>query len=222
MRSLYTARRNCEGVISMNEIFHRVSIRKYEDRPVEKEKILFECQGSSMGLSRLEKIDMVVSIDPVKYYTTPYKDKYSVGKALGIVNWAMRGKNKKMLLLTPGRIGTSSPELGVPTAFADISAFEVICEVEEKTVGYNPELSYGSHFFQDLVEAEILYTAVFSDAKTKAYHPEKLHAFPDITGEFLKEGEENPAEHVVKVYDSEGRGCYLYHDLSKERLLLRL
>ena len=40
MRSLYTARRNCEGVISMNEIFHRVSIRKYEDRPVEKEKIL--------------------------------------------------------------------------------------------------------------------------------------------------------------------------------------
>lgn len=73
-----------------------------------------------------------------------------------------------MLLMVPGRIGTSSPELGVPTTFADISEFEAICEIEEKKAGYNPELSYGSHIFQDLVEAEILYTAIFSNEKTLA------------------------------------------------------
>ena len=191
-----------------------------EDIP--EENIILENVGASMGRSRKLAIDRIVYVDPVAYYQMPYNRKAGIADFIRRVNWAYRDKEKKMILIAPGRIGTSSPELGVPTAFADISAFEVICEVEEKTVGYNPELSYGSHFFQDLVEAEILYTAVFSDAKTKAYHPEKLHAFPDITGEFLKEGEENPAEHVVKVFDSEGRGCYLYHDLSKERLLLRL
>ena len=71
-----------------------------------------------------------------------------------------------MMLIVPGRIGTSSPELGVPTTFADISEFEAVCEVEEKEAGYNPELSYGSHIFQDLVEAEILYTAIFNNEKT--------------------------------------------------------
>ncbi len=37
-----------------------------------------------------------------------------------------------MMLIVPGRIGTSSPELGVPTSFADIIEFEAVCEVEEK------------------------------------------------------------------------------------------
>ena len=79
-----------------------------------------------------------------------------------------------MMLMVPGRIGTSSPELGVPTAFSDISSFEVICEMAESRAGYNPELSYGSHIFQDLAEAQILYTAVFPGEKTLHFHSEKL------------------------------------------------
>ncbi len=55
-------------------------------------------------------------------------------------------------LLSPGRIGTSSPELGVPVAFGDISGFSEICEISDNQAGYMPELSYGSHMFQDLVE----------------------------------------------------------------------
>ena len=69
--------------------------------------------------------------------------------------------DKHMMLIVPGRGGTTSPELCVPTSFADISAYDIICETEESRDGYNPELSYGSHIFQDLVEAEILYTAIF-------------------------------------------------------------
>ena len=69
------------------------------------------------------------------------------------------------MLMTPGRIGTSSPELGVPVAFGDISNFSIICEVADNRVGYMPELSYGSHMFQDLVEAEIIYCAIWNDKK---------------------------------------------------------
>ena len=65
--------------------------------------------------------------------------------------------------------------------------------------GYNPELSYGSHIFQDLVEAEILYTAVFHSEKTLHFAPEKLKNCPDITGQF-DDGEE--LSEIVHVYAS--------------------
>ncbi len=184
---------------------------------VEEEKILFSCQGSSMGLSRLAKIDMVVSIDPVLYYNMPFKDKYRVGKALGAVNWSMRGKEKKMLLLTPGRIGTSSPELGVPALFSDISEFECICEIADSRAGYNPELSYGSHFFQDLVEAGILYNAIFENEKTLTFRPELLSGLPNLLLDFDPKAED--LIDIIRVYDVSGMEIRICNDMKKERIL---
>ena len=123
------------------------------------------------------------------------------------------------MLIVPGRIGTSSPELGVPAAFSDISGFEVICEVEETEAGYNPELSYGSHIFQDLVEAQILYTAVFAKSSTLRYAPEILEACPDIAPSLLGTDQ---AGDVIRAYDLSGAGCTLYYDLEKNHLLLRM
>ena len=82
--------------------------------------------------------------------------------------------------MTPGRIGTSSPELGVPVAFKDISNFSAVCEVSDNRAGYMPELSYGSHMFQDLIEAEITYGAIFNNAKTLEYHPDLFQNMPDL------------------------------------------
>lgn len=130
-----------------------------------------------------------------------------------------KGQNKHMLLIVPGRIGTSLPELGVPTTFADISEFEAICEIEEKNAGYNPELSYGSHIFQDLVEAEILYTAVFSNEKTLHFVPEKLAEYPDIVSQFTEDPE---LRQIVHVYDVSRGSCELCNDLQRERLMLYL
>ena len=178
-----------------------------------------------MGFSRKVKLDAVVYIDPIKYYNMPYKKKYEIKKALSDVNWYYKGKDKKLLLLTPGRICTSSPELGVPSAFADISEFNVIAEVSETKAGYIPELSYGSHIFQDLVEAGILYTAVFEGKNTKAYHPEMLFdgveskkISKDITKEITVQPEEN--EGILNVYDVSDNNIYLYYDLTEERLLI--
>ncbi|MBQ9155357.1 MAG: phosphoenolpyruvate synthase [Eubacterium sp.] len=183
------------------------------------DRIVLETTGSSMGLSRHIPVDRIVYVDPVAYYSMPYADKPKTVDLIRKVNWHYRGQGRHMVLIVPGRIGTSSPELGVPAAFADISEFEVICEVEDKTVGYNPELSYGSHIFQDLVEAEILYTAVFSGSKTKVFDLDRLKDFPDITDEFMEEGSDLP-EGIVHVFSTEGTGCQLYHDLEKERLVM--
>jgi hypothetical protein len=182
-------------------------------------RVLLETKGTSMGLSRDVPLDIIVYVDPVRYYEMPYSDKPSVAKMIGRINWHYRYLNTHMMLFVPGRIGTSSPELGVPVSFSDISAFEAICEIEEKKAGYNPELSYGSHIFQDLVEADILYTAAFDNEKTVHFSPEKLEKGRDISSDFDEDG---LLFDIVKVVDMSGQKCNLYHDLKGERLLITM
>ena len=157
-------------------------------------------------------------MDPIRYYHLPYADKPDIAALIGQINWKYRDQGKHMLLMAPGRIGTSSPELGVPTAFSDISSFEAVCEMAESKAGYNPELSYGSHIFQDLVEAHILYTAVFSDKKTIAFHPELLKQAENIISS-VPQGAK--WKDVVWLADVSGRNCVLYHDLANDHFLLR-
>ncbi len=180
---------------------------------------ILESTGASMGLSRCVDLDLIVYVDPVAYYELPYVKKPTIAKQIGAINWKYRNQGKHMMLMVPGRIGTSSPELGVPTSFSDISEFEAVCEMEEKKAGYNPELSYGSHIFQDLVEAEILYTAVFENNKTLCFRPEKLKGAPELEeADILSKDTED----IIFVFDVSKTGCRLYYDLESEHLVLIL
>ncbi len=140
----------------------------------------FDIRDSSMGSSGKRKIDVVVQIDPVLYYEYPYHQKYDVAMAIEKINQYYKGSGKNLLLMAPGRIGTSSPELGVPVTFRGILNFSAVCEVSDNRAGYMPELSYGSHMFQDLVEAEIIYGAIYQNAKTLKYEPELFSDRPDL------------------------------------------
>nr|MCR4841665.1 PEP/pyruvate-binding domain-containing protein [Eubacterium sp.] len=184
---------------------------------IRQEDIFLESRGASMGISSASDLDVIVCVDPKNYYNMPYNDKSLVARLIGKINWHYRDLDKNLMLLVPGRVGTSSPELGVPTAFSDISAFSIICEVEESEAGYNPELSYGSHIFQDLVEAEILYTAIFSDPRTVRYAPEKLSGCRDITDSFEPQ---DVLKDIIHVYDVSENGCAVYNDIANERLLI--
>lgn len=185
---------------------------------VDNRHILLETRGVSMGFSREIAIDGVVYIDPILYYQMPYRRKYEIKEALSQVNWRFRNQGKHLLLLTPGRICTSSPELGVPSGFSDISEFSVIAEVSESKVGYIPELSYGSHIFQDLVEAGILYTAVFEKESTIAFSPDLLKEFADVTNEVTELADD--IKGVLRVYDTSKDHLTLYYDLGEEHLLV--
>ena len=185
---------------------------------ISREEILLETKGVSMGFSRKYPIDCVVYIDPVAYYKLPYKRKYDVKKALSDINWHFREQGKRLVLLTPGRICTSSPELGVPSGFSDISEFSLIAEVSESRIGYVPELSYGSHIFQDLVEAGILYTAVFEGKTTVVWQPELLRSLPDKTDSITALRDD--VRSIIHAYDTSDVGMELYYDMGEERLLL--
>ena len=181
------------------------------------ERILLESVGASMGIPKTSRLDTIVYVDPVKYYSMPYKEKGLIAKLIGRINREYGDMGRHMMLIVPGRVGTSSPELGVPTAFSDISAYDVICETEESRAGYNPELSYGSHIFQDLVESQILYTAVFQNEKTIRFSPEKLMSSKDAVSKFERS---ELLTDIVHVYDVADRNCEVYHDLANEHLMI--
>ena len=181
------------------------------------QEIILESIGSSMGLSREIQLDRIVYVDPVTYYNMPYSEKTKVARLIGAINWKYRDQDQHMLLIVPGRIGTSSPELGVPVTFSDISEFNMICEVAESSAGYNPELSYGSHIFQDLVEAQILYTAVFPGKQTVHFHPEILKEMDNQIGSVTGA---DGLEDIVFMVDVSQLSCRLYYNLEQERVLV--
>ena len=148
--------------------------------------------------------------------TIPLEEK-SVKAVLSAVNWKLRGQNKHMLLLTPGRICTSSPELGVPTDFSDISEFDTILELAERRAGYMPELSYGSHIFQDLVEAEIRYAAVFEGESTRVFREDFFKTRNDIS---LFTDNTAGLEQVVYIHAYDHPELWEYYDISSERFLV--
>ena len=181
-------------------------------------RALLETRGVSMGFSRQFCVDVLVYVDAIAYYSMPYVEKYKVKSALSAINWKLRERQKRMVLITPGRICTSSPELGVPSAFADISEFDTIIEVSEKRAGYMPELSYGSHIFQDLVEAGILYSAVFEESSTVCFDADALRGGENALPDYVDAAEALCG--IVHVREGKPGELNLYYDMASERLLI--
>ena len=65
------------------------------------------------------------------------------------------------MLIGPGRWGTTTPSLGVPVCFAEIDTVSVLCEIVAMREDLVPDVSLGTHFFNDLVEMDMLYLALF-------------------------------------------------------------
>ena len=182
------------------------------------DRAILETKGVSMGFSRAFAVDVLAYVDAIAYYKMPYVEKYKVKSALSAINWKLREQNKRLVLITPGRICTSSPELGVPSSFADISEFDAIIEVSEKRAGYMPELSYGSHIFQDLVEAGILYSAVFEGSSTLCFDDELLRSGKNALPDYIADAA--ALDGVVRVREGKPGEMNLYYDMATEHLLI--
>ena len=192
---------------------------------VPEEKVYFHLQKSCMGRGRKAKIDVVVRVDPYLYYTYPYQKKREVTKIIGEINHAYKKQGKCSILVVPGRIGTSSPELGVPVSFSDISGFMGIFEVAYSKAGYAPELSYGSHMFQDLVEADIFYGAILEERdknRTAVYQDDFLmRTKENKLKELLPHSTEEMIDmiHVAELTEEE---LWFYYDELKDNCLCGL
>jgi hypothetical protein len=96
----------------------------------------------------------IVYVDPVQYSQIPdYIVKFEVARVIGRLNQRLEGE--RFILMGPGRWGSSVVDLGVRVSYADIYNAKVLIEVPLVVEGSTAEPSYGTHFFQDLVEAGI-------------------------------------------------------------------
>ena len=184
------------------------------------DEILFDLRRTSMRRSKRQRIERIVWVDPQAYYEYPYAKKVNVGRMIGIINQYYETEDKKLMLLVPGRIGTSSPELGISVVYADISQFSAILEVAYSKAGYDPELSYGSHMFQDLVEADVFYGAISENSRTKLYQPEMLTQFPDVFPLLWPEKTEFMG--MIKIFDVSDCAACLLLDAKEGRAVCRL
>ena len=98
--------------------------------------------------------------------------------------------------------------MGAAYFYKYLSNFSAVCEISDSRAGYMPELSYGSHMFQDLVEAEIIYGAIFNNEKTVEYNPELFYEIPDIFSKICPEYPE--LVQIVQVREVEN--CYFWLD----------
>lgn len=103
---------------------------------------------------KVEGIRYVLFIDPLRYREVPdYATKIELGRAISRLN--RRLEHERFVLMGPGRWGSANIDLGVRVTYADIHNTKVLVEIAVATHDGVPELSYGTHFFQDLVEAGI-------------------------------------------------------------------
>ena len=196
----------------------QVSVNDEAIEMPEDKNVFFHIKESSMGMSRKNTIDTICYVDPHKYYEYPYAQKSSISRVISDVNTYCKDNAKTAILIVPGRIGTSSPELGIPVVFADISHFSAILEEAYSEVGYMPELSFGSHMFQDLVEAEIYYGALFENEKKLEFNKEMIFDYPNILNN-INPNLNDDIYDMVQVIDFDKDKAELYHDMNKDETL---
>ena len=125
------------------------------------DRILFtNNHGITNGL--IQDIEYVVYVNPRVYnQITHYEEKVEIGHVVGEINRLLAGKH--YALFGPGRWGSNDINLGVRVGYEDINNTLILGEIAFESGGSTPEVSYGTHFFNDLVEAEILPIAIYPD-----------------------------------------------------------
>jgi hypothetical protein len=96
----------------------------------------------------------IIYVDPALYRQVgSLGERVELARVVGRVNKALEGR--PFILMGPGRWGSSNAQLGVPVSYADIYNSRALVELSVGPEGLAPDPSYGTHFFQDLVESQI-------------------------------------------------------------------
>jgi hypothetical protein len=122
-------------------------------RTIQPDRILFTA-NRLVPDGRAEDVRFIIYVDPLVYSRMPTRNvQHELGRVISRLNKRLEGE--RFVLLGPGRWGSMNIDLGVHVSYGDIFNTKVLVEMAIAQDGHMPELSYGTHFFQDLVEAGI-------------------------------------------------------------------
>jgi hypothetical protein len=151
---------------------------------------------------RVPEITHIVYVDPDAYAalgtTAAMRD---VGRAIGRLNTLL--PRRRFILIGPGRWGSRGDiRLGVPVTYSDINNTAMLIEVARQQGNYLPDLSFGTHFFQDLVEASIRYLPLYPDDPKVQFNREFLETSSNQLAGLLPEFA--PLASTIRVIDVPG------------------
>lgn len=147
----------------------------------------------------IQDISHIVYVDPEGYQNlSDLEDLINVGRVVGMLNTLL--PRRRFILMGPGRWGSRGDiKMGVQVTYSDISNTSALIEIARKKAGYLPDLSFGTHFFQDLVESNIRYLPLYPDDADVVYNQRFLTKSKNILSEILPKYEY--LESVVRVID---------------------
>ena len=155
-----------------------------QDIPVD--RLIFSAKRY-VSNGRVPEITHIVYVDPEGYGHLPDQNAMrDVGRAVGRLNKLL--PKRQFILIGPGRWGSRGDiKLGVPVTYSDINNSAMLIEVARQKGNYLPDLSFGTHFFQDLVEASIRYLPLYPDEAGIAFQENFLRNSRSVLDELLPE-----------------------------------
>jgi len=164
------------------------------------ERTLFRSKATISG-GVVPNIQYMIYIDPKWYAEIPGPDiKRTLGRVVGHLNEHPRISQSKFVMMGPGRWGSGNIDLGVNVSYADIDNTAVLVEMAREEAGHVPEVSYGTHFFQDLVEARIIYLPVYPDDPECGFNRRFFEDSPNLLRDLLPDAEKfDRLIHVIDV-----------------------
>ena len=186
---------------------------------LESRRVLFRSQRM-IGGGCLERIRYILYIDPHGYYhLASTEDKRHLGRLVGQINRLPEIEQGKIIMMGPGRWGSSNISLGVNVGYADIDNASAIVEMALEEAGHVPEVSYGTHFFQDLVEAQIIYMPVYPDDETAQFQTLFFEKAPNALKKFIPKTQKY--ENIVRLIDvpegTDGKFVQVVADSARNR-----
>ncbi len=147
----------------------------------------------------ISDITHIVYVDPQEYDNMKeMQDLVSVGKTIGRLNGILA--KKSFVLMGPGRWGSRGDvKLGVQVTYSDINNTAALIEMAFQKGSYVPDLSFGTHFFQDLVEAGIRYLPLYPDDSNVIFNREFFEKSDNVLCQLLPDCTD--LSHVVNVID---------------------
>jgi len=129
-------------------------------------------------------IRFAIFINPEAYFSLPSAAKRKeLSGVIGQLNAALT--DQRFICVGPGRWGTLNTDLGVYVSYADICNAEALVELAGRGIGPAPEPSLGTHFFQDLMEAQIFPLAICVDHPDTIFNREFFYNTPNSLSALL-------------------------------------
>ncbi len=165
---------------------------------IPEDKIVFSA-NRYVSNGSIPDITHIVYVDPEAYgQISDLELLKNIGRIVGKINKVL--PKRQFILMGPGRWGSRGDiKLGVNVTYSDINNSAMLVEIARKKGNYVPDLSFGTHFFQDLVESSIRYLPLYPDEADIIFNERFLLESRNSLSELLPEF--GSLSSIVRVID---------------------